>query len=158
MPCPVPSHLPTPPTLTTLLDELAAVNAPRATELQASVHGMEGRQREAREQLAAAESVLSLVKPGSSGRTLDEWCLRFADAQSARHAVRRLAVDADSLRAVLERELFLARRSRALGRVICPSCVGSGDGPPLDGGTSLVLSSCDTCAGTGYVRSSRPAR
>ncbi|HZI06198.1 MAG TPA: hypothetical protein VEZ71_19355, partial [Archangium sp.] len=50
----------------------------------------------------------------------------------------------------LERELFLARCNHASGRTVCKDCQGTGDGPPLDGGTCLVPSSCDACQGTGY--------
>jgi hypothetical protein len=157
MPCPVPSHMPTPPSLSTLLEELVAVDATRAQEYRTPVAEMEARQLKARQELAAAESDLSLVKADGTRPAHSDWCLRSTDVNNRRRELRLLGVDADSLRAVLERQLFLARQSQAIGRVVCPACEGSGDGELIAAGTCLVPTSCDPCGGTGYATTRPPA-
>jgi hypothetical protein len=151
MPCPIPSYLPTPPTLTTLLKELADIAPARAAELADIVQEVETRQRQAREQLAAAELALSLVKPDGSRRAAEEWGMRDTDVNSHRLGLRLIGVDVDGVRRQLERELFLARCTHASGRKPCAACQGTGDGESLEAGTCLVPSSCDACEGAGYV-------
>ncbi|HEX5750008.1 MAG TPA: hypothetical protein VFZ09_27510 [Archangium sp.] len=154
MPCPVPSHLPTPPSLSTLLEELATVDLARAEAFRANVVDVETRQLQAREQLAKAESALSLVKADGTLSAQADWNLRYMEVSGRRKNLRLLGVDADSLRGELERQLFLARQSQAIGRAVCSACGGTGDDEGSDGGTSVVVTSCDPCRGTGYV----PAR
>ena len=157
MPCPVPSHLPCPPALSTLLDELAAIDGARAEAFRPNVVDVERRLSKARELLAAAESGLSVVKAVGTREGQEEWNRLYTEVGGRRKELRLLGVDADGLRGELERQLFLARQSRAIGRTTCPACSGTGDGGLLDGGTCAVPSSCDPCAGTGYVSARPPA-
>ncbi|WNG57403.1 hypothetical protein F0U59_23530 [Archangium gephyra] len=158
MPCPVPSHIPCPPALSTLLEELAAIDAARAEAFRPNVVDVERRLSKVREQLSTAESGLSVVKPVGTLESQVEWSRLYTEVSGRRKELRLLGVDADGLRGELERQLFLARQSRALGRVVCSACSGSGDVELLDGGTCAVPSSCDPCGGTGYVSARQLAR
>jgi len=77
--------------------------------------------------------------------------MRTTDVASRRRELRLLGVGADGLCGQLEQELFLAHQRRAIGRIVCPDCTGSGDGELIDRGTCLVPSSCDACDGTEFV-------
>ncbi|WP_158502058.1 hypothetical protein [Vitiosangium sp. GDMCC 1.1324] len=147
MPCPTPSSAPTPPTLAQLLAELAEVDPIGAERLRPEAEGLEARQADVRARLATAEAELQRVTLDQAA--YEDWALRHRDATSLRHEERLLSVDAGGMRSQLERELFLAHRAAAMGVGRCQSCGGTGDGEPLDGGTCLVPTSCDTCAGTG---------
>ncbi|MFY0567086.1 hypothetical protein ACN28E_25055 [Archangium lansingense] len=150
MPCPPPPPSP-PPTLRQLLEQLAALDPVAAEFFRPDVDELEKRLAAAQEQLAADEESLTEVKADGLPATVDEWCMRSSAASGSRRAVQRLEAAEAAKREMVERSLFLARQGLAAGRVFCRDCAGSGDGELLDGGTSLVLSSCDKCAGTGYL-------
>lgn len=156
MPCPVPSSPPTSPALSTVLEDVAAVDPREASRLRPRVVELEKSQAHAREQLAAAESALSLVRPTGLRVAYEEWCTRSTAVWQARREVRMLGVDADVLREQLERAIFLARQSAAIGKRLCPACGGTGEGESLDGGTALVPTSCDTCQGSGFAPPAQP--
>ncbi|QRK06066.1 hypothetical protein JQX13_38975 [Archangium violaceum] len=146
MPCPAP---PSPPTLAELLAQLTALNPASAENLRPEVDALEQRLADARAQLAAAET--EFLRVSLDQAAYGEWTRRHGDAVRLRSKERLLGVDVGCMRERLERELYLARRSIALGRHLCPDCGGTGEGELLDGGTSLVATGCDSCEGTGFV-------
>ncbi|WNG49180.1 hypothetical protein F0U60_37495 [Archangium minus] len=149
MPCPVPPSPPSPPTLTALLAQFAEVNPAGAEHLRPEVEALEQRLADARAQLAAAEAEFQRVSLDQAA--YEEWARRHSDAVCLRRRERLLGVDVSVMRERLERELYLARRSISLGRVLCRDCGGTGEGPPIPAGTCLVPSGCDTCEGSGFT-------
>lgn len=148
MPCRTPV-VPSPlPSLSELLAQLNEVDPIGAEQLRAEVESLEERQRALRAQLDTAEHELQRVTLDEAA--YDDWVLRHTDATGLRHKESLLGVDARNMRSQLERELFLARHARKLGRQRCRMCGGSGEGEQIEAGTCLVASYCDACAGSGF--------
>lgn len=154
MPCPA-QPPPASPTLRQLLEQLAAVDPASARVYRPGVELIEDRLAEARAQLARGEASLASVEADGSRTSWTRWEVQFSRVTSLRTELRLLGVDESSRRGVLERALFIARQGQALGRELCQDCGGTGEGPFLDGGTSCVFSSCDTCRGGGFAPAAR---
>ena len=155
MPCPVPASR---PTLSALLEQLAALDATAAAYLREEVESLEGRLAEARARVTQEEASLAQVSPDGTEAAQEAWCLYSSALTGARRALRLLGVDADGLREQLEGELFRARQDAAVGRERCGDCAGTGDGAPVDAGTSVYWPPCESCAGDGMVTTSPAGR